>query len=304
MPHILTELSGPIGTITLDNERRRNVLSQPVVEEIIAALRAFSDAKVRVAILRARPGAKVFSAGHDVGELPESRRDPLGWDDPLRQLVREIENFPGPVVAMVEGSVWGGATETVFCCDVIIATETATFAVTPAKLGVPYNVGGMLTFLNATGLRIAKEMIFTARPMDAIRAERLGIINYVVPAPDLDAFTLRIAREIAENAPLSIAVMKEQLRILAGAHTMSPQGFERVRRGCAAWSTTATTIARGSVPSRRSEARCSGASEPIAPRQFVWAKSCATSASIAVAAALSASPPATSPRSCRARPRA
>ena len=156
MPHILTELSGPIGTITLDNERRRNALSQPVVEEIIAALRSFSDAKVRVAILRAKPGAKVFSAGHDVGELPESRRDPLGWDDPLRQLVREIENFPGPVIAMVEGSVWGGATETVFCCDVIIATETATFAVTPAKLGVPYNVGGMLTFLNATGLRIAK----------------------------------------------------------------------------------------------------------------------------------------------------
>jgi methylmalonyl-CoA decarboxylase len=229
MPHILTELSGPIGTITLDNERRRNVLSQPVVEEIIAALRAFSDAKLRVAILRARPGAKVFSAGHDVDELPEGRRDPLGWDDPLRQLVREIENFPGPVIAMVEGSVWGGATETVFCCDVIIATETATFAVTPAKLGVPNNVGGMLTFLNATGLRIAKEMIFTARPMDAIRAERLGIINYVVPAADLDAFTLRIAGEIAENAPLSIAVMKEQLRILAGAHTMSPQGFERVQ---------------------------------------------------------------------------
>jgi Enoyl-CoA hydratase/isomerase len=58
------------------------------------------------------------------------------------------------VIAMIEGSVWGGATETVFACDFIVATETATFAVTPAKLGVPYNVGGMLTFLNATGLRI------------------------------------------------------------------------------------------------------------------------------------------------------
>ena len=135
------------------------------------------------------PAAKVFSAGHDVDELPETRRDPLGWDDPLRQLVREIETFPGPVIAMVEGSVWGGATETVFACDLIVAAEAATFAVTPAKLGVPYNVGGMLTFLNAASLRIVKEMIFTAQPVDAVRAERLGMINHVVPAPELEAFT-------------------------------------------------------------------------------------------------------------------
>ena len=158
MSYTTSEVSAFIGTITLDHERRRNALSHALVEEVIAALTAFREADVRVAILRAKPGAKVFSAGHDVDELPESRRDPLGWDDPLRQLVREIENYPGPVIAMVEGSVWGGATETVFACDLIVAAETATFAVTPAKLGLPYNVGGMLTFLNATGLRMAKEI--------------------------------------------------------------------------------------------------------------------------------------------------
>jgi methylmalonyl-CoA decarboxylase len=229
MPHILTEVTDAIATLTLDHERRRNALSAALVEEIVAALGSFRQAKARVVILRARPGAKVFSAGHDVDELPETRRDPLGWDDPLRQLVREIETYPGPVIAMVEGSVWGGATETVFACDLIVATEAATFAVTPAKLGVPYNVGGMLTFLNAASLRIAKEMIFTAQPIDAVRAERLGMINHVVPAPELEAFTMGLARQIAGNAPLSIAVMKEQLRILAGAHPMSPQGFERVQ---------------------------------------------------------------------------
>jgi methylmalonyl-CoA decarboxylase len=229
MPHILTEVTDAIATITLDHERRRNALSAALVEEIVAALGSFRQAKARVVILRARPGAKVFSAGHDVDELPETRRDPLGWDDPLRQLVREIETYPGPVIAMVEGSVWGGATETVFACDLIVATEAATFAVTPAKLGVPYNVGGMLTFLNAASLRIAKEMIFTAQPVDAVRAERLGMINHVVPAPELEAFAMGLARQIAGNAPLSIAVMKEQLRILAGAHPMSPQGFERVQ---------------------------------------------------------------------------
>src|SRR3954462_9936548 len=59
--------------------------------------------------------------------------------------------------------------------------------------------------------------------------ERHGMINYVVPAPELEAFTLRLAHQITANAPLSIAVMKEQLRILAGAHPMTPQGFERVQ---------------------------------------------------------------------------
>ena len=229
MSYTTSEVRAFIGTITLDHERRRNALSHALVEEVITALNAFREASVRVVILRAKPGAKVFSAGHDVDELPESRRDPLGWDDPLRQLVREIENYPGPVIAMVEGSVWGGATETVFACDLIVAAETATFAVTPAKLGLPYNVGGMLTFLNATGLRMAKEMTFTAQPIDAARAERHGMINYVVPAPELEAFTLRLAHQITANAPLSLAVMKEQLRILAGAHPMTPQGFERVQ---------------------------------------------------------------------------
>jgi methylmalonyl-CoA decarboxylase len=229
MPHILAEIADAIGTITLDHERRRNALGEALVGEVVAALGTFRDAKARVAILRARPGAAVFSAGHDVDELPETRRDPLGWDDPLRRLVREIEAFPGPVIAMVEGGVWGGATEVVLACDLVVAAEGATFAVTPARLGVPYNVGGMLTFLNAANLRIVKEMIFTAQPIDAARAERHGIVNHVVPARELETFTSGLARRIAANAPLSIAVMKEQLRILAGAHPMSPQGFERVQ---------------------------------------------------------------------------
>jgi methylmalonyl-CoA decarboxylase len=229
MSYILSDLTEAIGTITLDYQRRRNALSKGLVEEVMAVLRSFRQAKARVVILRAQPGTAVFSAGHDVDELPESRRDPLGWDDPLRQLVREIETYPGPVIAMVEGGVWGGACETVFACDLIVAAETATFAVTPARLGVPYNVSGMLTFLNAAPARIVKEMAFTARPVDAIRAERLGMINYAVPAGELESLTLQLARQIAGNAPLSIAVMKEQLRILAGAHPMSPQGFERVQ---------------------------------------------------------------------------
>jgi len=218
-----------IGTITLQHEARRNALSAALVDELISALGALRERPARAVILRASPGAKVWSAGHDVGELPLSGRDPLGWDDPLRHLVREIEQFPAPVIAMIEGGVWGGACETVLACDLIVAAPGATFAVTPARLGVPYNVSGMLTFMNAADARIVKEMVYTARPISAERAERVGLINHLVPADEIEAFTLDLARTIAGNAPLSIAVMKEQLRILAGAHPMTPQGFERVQ---------------------------------------------------------------------------
>jgi len=130
---------------------------------------------------------------------------------------------------MIEGTVWGGACEVAFACDLVIATPATTFAVTPAKLGVPYNVAGMVTFVNAATLRIIKEMAFTAAPLPATRALALGMINDVVAKEELVDSTMRLARQIAANAPLSISVMKEQLRILAGARPMSPQGFERVQ---------------------------------------------------------------------------
>jgi methylmalonyl-CoA decarboxylase len=229
MSFIRTETTDQIGVITLDHPAKRNALSKALIDEVIAALDDFKSRRLRAAILRARPGIKVWSAGHDVDELPASRRDPLGWDDPLRHLIRQIETFPAPVIAMVDGTVWGGACETVVACDLVTATPDATFAITPARLGVPYNIAGVLTFLNAATLRIAKEMAFTAQPISAERAERLGMINYVVRKDELEPFTFRLAATICENAPLSIAVMKEQLRILAGAHPMSPQGFERVQ---------------------------------------------------------------------------
>lgn len=229
MPLVVATIEGDLGFITLDHKEKRNALSNQLVNEIISALDEFKREHVRVAILKSQPGAKVWSAGHDVSELPESRRDPLGWDDPLPHLIRDIETFPAPVIAVIEGSVWGGACELAFACDLIVAGPDASFAVTPAKIGVPYNVSGMVTFMNAASLRIVKEMAFTAQPVPAERAERLGIVNHLVPIEELDAFTRKLASTISANSPLSISVMKEQLRILAGAHPMSPQGFERVQ---------------------------------------------------------------------------
>lgn len=228
-PVVSATVSNRVGTIVLDNPDKRNALSASVIDGIVSGLAAFEEQDVRAVILRAKPGVKIWSAGHDVNELPEGGRDPLGWDDPLRRVVRAVEEFPAPVIALIEGGVWGGACELVFACDLIITAPDAAFTVTSARLGVPYNVSGMLTFMNACPMRIVKEMVFTAKPINAERAERLGIINHVVPASELEPFAHGVAQTIAENAPLSISVMKEQLRMLAGAHPMSPRRFERVQ---------------------------------------------------------------------------
>ncbi len=229
MSFILAEISDGIGTITLNYQIKRNALSEKLVQDVSTAFDTFRKDGVRVAVLRALPGSRVWSSGHDVSELPEGGRDPLGWQDPLRMLIRDVESFPSPVIALIEGGVWGGACELVFACDMIIATPEATFAATPAKLGVPYNATGLLTFLNAAPPHIAKELLFTGRPMTAARLERQGIINHVIAADEITAFTREIAHAIAHNSPLAIGVMKEQLRILAGAHALSPADFERIQ---------------------------------------------------------------------------
>ncbi len=227
--YITTQLKDEIGTITLSNPKRRNALSKSLVDEVIQALDALRKSKARVIILRALAGSKVWSAGHEVTELPLPRRDPLSYSDPLITVLREIQSIPLPVIAMIEGSVWGGACDLALSCDILIGSPSANFCMTPAKIGVPYNASGILHFINIMGVNIAKEMFFSAQPMSAEKAERLGILNHLVPLKELEEFTYALARQIALNSPLSISVIKEQIRLLASAYPLSPNTFERVQ---------------------------------------------------------------------------
>ena len=154
-----TKISGNIGVITLNNPLKRNALSTELISDLCAALEEMRQQEVRVVILRAPAGSKVFSSGHDVRELPTNGRDPMTYNDPLRRVIRNIELFPVPVIAMIEGSVWSGACELVMSCDLIVSAEDSTFAITPAKLGMPYNISGVQNFLNTGGIPLCKEML-------------------------------------------------------------------------------------------------------------------------------------------------
>jgi len=224
----LVEIDGPIGILTLSHGRV-NSLSKELIDDICSALEAMQAHAVRVVILRAPSGATVFSAGHDIRELPTNGRDPLTYNDPFRRVVRTIETCPFPVIAMVEGSVWGGACELVMSCDLIVAADDSTFAVTPAKLGVPYNLTGILNFMKGADMHFVKEMLFTAMPVPAARLAASGVVNHVVPRDQLEEFTMCLARQVTETAPLVLRIMKEELRVLANAHPLTPEAYERIQ---------------------------------------------------------------------------
>jgi methylmalonyl-CoA decarboxylase len=195
-------IANQIAVLTLNNPRKQNALSKELIDELCALLDEMRCREARVIILRAPAGSNVFSSGHDVRELPTNGRDPLTYNDPLRRLVRIIELFPAPVIAMVEGSVWGGACELVMSCDLIVAGDDSTFAITPAKWGVPYN---------------------------ARRLVEQGIVSHAVARDQLETVTQTIAERIAKNSPLVISLLKEELRLLSASHHLSPETFERVQ---------------------------------------------------------------------------
>ena len=229
MALLLTDFQDSIGIITFNNDAKRNALSRALLHELIRALNDMIYQAARVIILRANKGAAVWSAGHDISEFPRPGRDPLSYDDPLEQGIRAIQQCPAPVIAMLEGTVWGGACELAMVCDILIGTEKTSFAITPARLGIPYNPTGMLHVINMIGLTTAREMFFTGQPVSAPRALQVGLLNHLVPVAELEDFTLEMARRIARNSPISISVMKEQLRLLANALPMSPETFERIQ---------------------------------------------------------------------------
>jgi len=229
MSLILSESQDAIGTIVLNHAAKRNALCKALIEEVTAALQCFREQRLRAVVLRAPAGSKVWCAGHDISELPNSGRDPLGWSDSMRVLVRALQEFPAPVIALIEGSVWGGGCEVAMACDILVATPDVTFAITPAKLGLPYNLSGVLTLMNTIPLSVAKEMLFTAQPIPVTQALNLGVINHIKPAAEIEKFVYEIARQIVANAPLSIAVMKEELRLLGGASSITPELFERLQ---------------------------------------------------------------------------
>ena len=226
---VRTGMLGQVGVITLDDQRKRNAIGARMANGVVAALAGLQAQHARAVVLRAAAGADVWSAGHNIDELPRGRRDPLGYNDHLEGLLRAIRSFPAPVIAMVHGTVWGGALDLVLSCDLVTADETASFAITAANLGLPYNTTGLLHFVGRLPINLIKEMFFTAAPVDAQKAREWLLINYLVGSAELEAFTLGLAATMAAKSPMAMAVIKEQLHVLADYQPIAAQVYERIQ---------------------------------------------------------------------------
>ncbi len=228
MKFISTKTIDKIGVITFNNDDKRNALCTDMLIEIEEAFDGFSNSDIRVVIIKSNSTAKVWCAGLNIKNLPDPGSDPLPYNHPLESLMRKIEDFQAPVIAMVTGTVWGGGFDLAITCDMIIGSPECSFAITPAKIGVPYNTSGLLHFLNVVEMNIAKEMFFTAKPLIADRAYNLGLINHLVNKDEIEDFTMNIATSISQNSPLSIRVVKEQLNLLGKAKSITPDIMERI----------------------------------------------------------------------------
>ncbi len=219
--------SDKIGIICFTRREKRNALDRQMIWQILASMRELEKSGVRVLIFRAEKEAQVWSAGYDMEDLPDDQTLLTGvYSSPFDSLIRAISLFPGPVAAMINGSVWGGACEIVLGCDVAIGSKNCSLAVTPAKVGVPYSTQGVARFLKRLPLNVVKEMFFTGRPIDAATAQKFQILNHVVEGDQLEPVTLEMAHIMSLNAPLVIRAVKEQTRVLSDSVSLSPEAFE------------------------------------------------------------------------------
>ena len=226
---VQTEVRDTIGVITLNDPHRANCLSPDLINEVLAALADFERKTLRVVVLRAYAGARIFSAGHDLKEIHPDGTDPLSYNELFEQLLRAFRRNPAPIIAMIEGSVWGGACDLAATCDILVGVPSSTFSITPAKLGIAYNVAGLNHFMGALPVHIFKEMLFTANPLSAEEAYRLGFLNRLVEVNNLEETTMEIAMAIASRAPLDVKLLRLEMQKLTDGLSMKPDDYEEIQ---------------------------------------------------------------------------
>jgi enoyl-CoA hydratase/carnithine racemase len=225
---VILEREGAVATVVLSNPSKKNALNLPLLAGLREAFAELSREDVRCVVLRGE-GTESFCAGYDIAAIPargSGDAQVLLSSNPFDDMIRALEAFPAPVVAMLNGFAFGGGLELAIACDLRIASDQAVFGMTPARLGVIYRPAGLMRFVNAIGLPATKELFYTARKVSARRAFDLSLVNRICPPEELAQVTYETAREIAANAPLSIRGTKRILSLCTAFRGLPPGGAE------------------------------------------------------------------------------
>lgn len=221
MDKIQLEIKGPLATITLNKPERLNALDAEMwvaIGDAAAQINRATD--VRVAVLTGAGGA--FCAGLDL-KAGSTLARPADETPPqalagirahlrhLQECFSCLESCRVPVIASIQRVCIGGGLELALCCDIRVAAEGSVFSIPEVQVGIVPDMGGTQRLPRTIGVGKAKELIYSARRVDAAEALRIGLVNAVYPAPDLPARVADLAAEIASNAPLAVQAAKQSI---------------------------------------------------------------------------------------------
>ncbi len=258
MSIVLTEDRGAVRHVILNRPEKRNAMNQELLLALGQTLReAAADVDVHCVVLRGE--GPVFSAGVDLVELMQSAGTP-GQLRPFRKVFLDCANvceeMAKPVICQIHRTCVGGALEVALGCDLRIASDDATLGLPEVKFGIIPDVGGSTRLPAVVGLGRAKELIMTARTIDAAEAERIGLLNRVVAPEQLQDATQQLIDELLANS--HIAVGRAKRVIDASARPALAQTLEMEV------ATQEFCVAAAREAARETEAEAEPAAEPVA----------------------------------------
>ncbi len=210
MSTVITEDVGHVRHVVLNRPEKRNAMNQALLHELAGALRAAADApSVHCVVLRGE-GA-VFSAGVDLGELASFAGD-AGVLRPFRNVFLDCANLceemPKPVICQIHRACFGGALEVALGCDLRVASADSQLGLPEVRFGIIPDVGGSSRLPAVVGLGRAKELIMTARAIDAAEAHAIGLVNRLAAPGELDRVTGDLVGELLAHSPVAVGRAK------------------------------------------------------------------------------------------------
>ena len=218
---ILVQRDGAIATVVFNRPNVRNAISLAMWGELAHVMTELAkDAAVRAIVLRGA-GTDAFASGADISEFTENRKDTATaqrYNAQTEAAYSAIRRCPKPTVAMIFGYCMGGAMAVAMACDLRFAARGARFGIPAARLSIIYGAAAVGQLVDLVGPAYAKDILFSARTVEDDEALRIGFIQRLVPAADLEAYTYGYLRTVADNAPLSVQGAKVTIDgALAGA---------------------------------------------------------------------------------------
>ncbi|MDL9997410.1 enoyl-CoA hydratase [Variovorax sp. J22P240] len=223
---ILAETRGRVGVITLNRPQQMNALDDALMDALGAVLLAF-DADAGIGTIVITGNAKAFAAGADIAAMADWSYMDVFQGDFISRNWEAIRRVRKPVIAAVAGFAMGGGCELAMACDLIVAAESARFALPEIKLAMLPGAGGTQRLPRAIGKAKAMDMCLSGRMLDAAEADRYGLVSRVVPDERLLSETIDLATRIAGFSLPALMAIKESVNRAWEASLTEGIGFER-----------------------------------------------------------------------------